>query len=61
MDDETRVELFKNANRKLETTMDCVRNLYECVSEIQSNLYTTFYLLHLANRDIENAVSIDVD
>lgn len=61
MDDNTRTELFKHANSKLEATMDNMRTLYESLNEIHSNLYTIFYLLHIANRDIEKAVTIDVE
>ena len=61
MDNKTRVELYRKANRKLEATMDCMRNLYECVNEIQSNIFTIFYLLHIANKDVEDAVTIEVD
>lgn len=61
MDNKTRVELYRKANRKLEATTDCMRNLYECVNEIQSNIFTIFYLLNIANKDIEDAVAIDVE
>lgn len=61
MDDKTRIELYKRANGKLEATMDTIRNAYESLNEIHSNLYTIFCLLHIANRDIEKAVTIDVE
>lgn len=61
MDDKTRVELYKKVNGKLEATMDCMRTLFEELTEIQSNIYTMFYILHLANKDIEGAVTIDAD
>ncbi len=61
MDEKTRYELYKSANSRLEATLDCMRNIYECFNEVHSNLFTIFHLLHVANRDIENVLTIDAE
>lgn len=61
MDINTKKELTKRINQRLEASLESMGNLFDALCEIQSNLYTIFYLQHITNKDIEDAVTIDVD
>ncbi len=61
MDNKTRKELAKRINHRLEASLESMGSLFDALCEIQSNLYIMFHLLYIANKDIEDAVTIDVD
>ncbi len=61
MDDKTRVELYKRASHKLEGAMESLKYQFDALAGLASSLETIFYLLYIANKDIEDAVAIDVE
>lgn len=61
MDDKTKKELAKRINQRLEASFESLGSLVDALCEIQGNLYIMFHLLYIANKDIEDAVAIDVE
>ncbi len=61
MDINTKKELAKRINQRLEASLESMGSLFDALCEIQSNLYLMFHLLYIANKDIEDAVTIDVE
>lgn len=61
MDNETKKELVKRINYRLEASLESMASLFDALCEIQSNLYIMFHLLYIANKDVEDSVAIDVE
>lgn len=61
MDNNTKKELCKRINFRLEASLESMANLFDALCEIQSNLYIMFHLLYIVNKDVEDAVTIELD
>lgn len=61
MDDKTKTELYRRANMRLEATLDSIKDNIETLTEIHSNLYIIFHLLHVANQDIKEKIFTELD